>query len=137
MSIDSERSLHVSRWSRCLAVVLLTLSSGRLMAGIQANGQQLTVDTTTLTAVFRGADLIQLTNKSTGESYIRAPSSSSLLDLQSMQPTGGPLPASAWSISSGSATASFSQGPRTASLTVNIDPQTQEVVLNISGQSQQ
>jgi uncharacterized protein (TIGR03437 family) len=137
ISKASEGPSDVWCWSRCLAVVLLALSAGRLMAGIQANGQQLTIDTTTLTAVFRGADLIQLTNKSTGESYIRTPSSSSLLDLQSMQPTDGPLPGATWSISSGSATASFSQGPRTATVSVNIDPQTQEVVLSIGGQSQQ
>jgi hypothetical protein len=62
MSKDSERAFNVSRWSRGLAVVLLALCSGRLMAGIQTNGQQLTVDTTTLTAVFRGADLIRSNN---------------------------------------------------------------------------
>ena len=121
----------------CLLAVVPNAAQGQLVA----SGQSLTVTTANATATFQGPDLVGLTNAATGESYLRLPTSSPLMDLTTIAGTGQGLTASDWitSVQNGTAIASLTMqdSVRSVTITVSVDALSQEIVIRLSGQATQ
>ncbi len=111
-----------------------------MRAQLVENGSTLTATTSTLSAVFQNADLTQLVNSVTGESYLKPKGAGGLMNLTMLNPTGETLTFSQWTIgrnasSQNVATISFQDSVRYGTFTVAIDPQTQELVITLAGGS--
>lgn len=119
------------------------LSLAQLHAQVLASGQKLTVTTANATATFQGPDLAGFTNRATGESYLKLPPSSPLMNLETLASTGETLSASAWSTSTDSGTGAtvasltMQDSVRTVTIRIKIDQASQEIVIQFSGQSKQ
>lgn len=105
---------------------------------IVAGGKSLTVTTANAVATFSGADLVGLVNSLTAESYLRNPSSGDLTVVDTITPTGRALQASDWALGTEPGTGlplaaiTSHDAVRTFTLTVKVDPTTQEIVLRAS-----
>ena len=119
------------------------LSLAQLHAQVVASGQNLTVTTANATATFQGPDLAGFTNRATGESYLKCPPSSPLMNLETLASTGEDLSASDWTTStdpgSGATVASLTMhdSVRTVTINVKVDSASQEIVIQFWGQSRQ
>ncbi|MBI4909843.1 MAG: hypothetical protein HY820_39865 [Acidobacteria bacterium] len=108
-------------------VFLLSATGAR--AQLVATGQTLTVTTTNAVATFQGADLTGFRNRGTNENYLRLPTSApGLATVQTLASTGQ-LTLSGWTVSGDTATITASDAVRTLTLTVKIDPASQEIVI--------
>jgi hypothetical protein len=99
---------------------------------IVANGKSLTVTTANAVATFAGPDLVGFVNALTGESYLKNPSSGNLARVDAITSTGQGLQPSNWAVAAGIATITSSDSVRTLTITVRIDPASQEIVLRSS-----
>jgi hypothetical protein len=101
--------------------------------------QQLTVTTTNAIATFQGPDLVGLTNSLTGESYLKSPPSTPLMNLEVNGTASESLQGSFWttSVQSGTTTASLTMqdSTRLVNIAVTVDPSSQEIVVTLSGQA--
>jgi hypothetical protein len=106
-------------------------------ATFSAQGTSLTVTSSNLQVSFSGADVVGIKNQLTGEQYLRNPSSNMQLNLTLVQAPSQVLAASgAWIVNAGiSASLSFTDSNRTVSITVRVDPATQEVVVALDGRA--
>src|SRR4051812_41893695 len=107
-------------------------------ASLQANGTTLTVTSANAVATFSGADLVGFVNSLTGEQYLKQPSIATLANVDVITPTGQALQVSNWSVGTESGTGlplasvTLSDAVRTMTVTVKIDPASQEIVLRSS-----
>src|SRR4051812_1266411 len=116
-----------------LVHVGLVLLAAPASAQIVANGTTLTVTTTNAVATFKGADLVGFTNVLTGENYLKKPSNGELafVDTIPFINTGLSLPP--WTVGAGGAQLVRTDGTRTTfTMTVSIDPASQEIVIRSS-----
>jgi hypothetical protein len=103
-------------------------------------GNVLTVETGNLRAVFTAAALTSLVNKTTGESYI-AQSGPSWFSVNMLDPIDQALTAGTWNLATDPATnqpvgqITYSDATRTGTLSVGIDPTTDEMFVRVSGTS--
>jgi hypothetical protein len=103
-------------------------------------GNVLTVETGNLHAVFTSAALTSLVNKVTSESYIAQPGAN-WFTVNMLDPTDQALTAGTWQLTTNPASnqpmgqITFTDGTRTATLTVGIDPATDEMFVRTSGSS--
>ena len=116
----------------CPFIFLLTAD-----AQVVASGQKLTITTLNLVANFQGPDLVGLTNVLTGESYLKFPPLSALMNLEiSGVPSQG-LQASTWttSVQAGTTVASLTMqdSVRSVTITAKVDSSSQEIVIKFSG----
>ena len=103
-------------------------------ATFTANGTNLTVASSSIQVSFSGADVVGITNLLTSESYLRNPSSNMQLNLTLVTPpTQGLAASGGWVVNGSSATLSFTDSNRIVSVTVSVDPTTQEVVVDLTG----
>jgi hypothetical protein len=107
-------------------------------AQIAASGRTLTVTTANAVATFTGADVVGFVNRLTGESYLRKPSSGELAFVNAMSSTGQSLQTSNWVLGTEAgtglplATIEVKDTVRVLTLSVRIDPASQEIVLRSS-----
>jgi hypothetical protein len=107
-------------------------------AQLVASGRSLTVTTANATASFIGPDLVGFVNALTNETYLTNPSIGELARVNGIA-SAGSLQSSNWTIGvepgTGHpiATITGQEGARNLTLTVKIDPVSQEVVLRLSG----
>ncbi len=109
-------------------------------ATFMAQGTNLTVASDAIQVSFNGADVVAVTNQLTGESYLRNPSPNRLLNLKLVQASDQTLSASGdWAMSSDgkSAALGFTDSNRTISVTVSVDPATQEIIVDLDGHANQ
>lgn len=123
----------------CLVALVAALWSAReAHAQIVPDGRTLTVTTANAVATFTGADLVGFVNRLTGESYLRKPSSGELAEVNVITPTGQGLQPSNWmtGTDAGSgqpnATIEVKDSVRVLTLSVRIDPASQEIVVRSS-----
>src|SRR5215510_6273376 len=69
---------------KLLMLALFSLIHKVLAAEVVVKGPELTVTTANAVATFHGPDLVGFTNTLTGESYLRLPSSSPLMDMETV-----------------------------------------------------
>jgi hypothetical protein len=124
-----------------LVLIVLLMAYAPLRAQLVAQGSALTASTPSMTAVFRNADLVQLTNSSNGENYLNPSASASLLDLALPNPTGQALTFSPWTMARNesnqdTATITFRDSGRSGTFNVTVDPQTQDLVITLDGRVQ-
>lgn len=138
---DAE-SVHVLRFSlRRLAVLLTVLlaSPWAAAATFDLQGTNLTVTTAKLSVSLRGADVVGIVNRLTGESYARpVPGAGVLLNLEMTPPANGTLATSGgWSLDAPGTTATlkFVDAQREVTMTVRVDDVSQEVVLGLEGKA--
>jgi hypothetical protein len=81
---------------RLLILTCFCLMPRILAAQVVPDGQQLTVTTGNAVAIFQGPDLVGLTNTLTGESYLKCPPSTPLMNLETLAGPSYSLQASAW-----------------------------------------
>ena len=124
-----------------LAMASVTLLFGALLcadpasAQVVASGKSLTVTTANAVATFNGPDLVGFVNSLTNETYLKNPSAGELAQVDTIASTGQALQSSNWTIGSEPgtglplATITSSDSVRTFTLTVKIDPASQEIVL--------
>ena len=107
-------------------------------AQVVASGKTLTATTTNAVATFNGADLVGFVNTLTGESYLRKPSAGDLAIVNTIASTGQGLQATDWSITAEAgtglplATIIVHDPVRTLTVSVKVDPVSQEIVLRSS-----
>ena len=109
-------------------------------ATFQPQGTNLVVASNTLQVRFTGADVSGIANLLTGETYVRNPSSLMQLNLTLAQPPSQGLAASGtWTVNSSGTSASltFTDSNRTITVSVSVDPVTQEVVVDLDGKATQ
>ena len=110
-------------------------------AQVAAAGQQLTVTTANATAKFQGPDLVGFTNSASGESYLKSAAPSPLMNLEINGIPSSSLQVSNWttSVQGGTTVGSLTvqDAVRTIVFTVKVDPTSQEIVINLSGQASQ
>lgn len=133
----AERIIVRPRPARVLATLLLA-PMGLWAGGFVAQGPALTVTSATATVSFQGPDVVSIVNLLTGESYLHAPAPVMLSNLLTSG-TAGTFAAGSWLMNSSgtAATLTASDGIRSITITVTIDPQTQEIAASLSGQSSQ
>ena len=119
--------------------ILLFLQGALGAAPFEAQGLRLTINSSSLAVSFRGPDVVAVTNRLTGESYLRASAPYTLSDLALSPPSSEALSAGAWSLNSDGtgATLIAAGGTRSISIAVSIDSATQEIVVSVSGLSEQ
>jgi hypothetical protein len=142
---DSRIRFSVSRrfLQPLMAAALLWSVAGAARGDVQIEGDRLTVTTQHLIAVFRGPDLIRLTNRLTGEQYVHAaPPYRSMIDMKLIEPTGKPLRWTEWrqgNVAGGAnpqaAMTSLNDLTRTIWMSVNAEPETQDIVIVLWGDS--
>lgn len=102
------------------------------------SGQNLTVTTAHSVATFLKADLVGLTNTLTGDSYLTHPSGGELADVNTIAQTGQALSASNWTVAfdaalgTNVATIVLSDSVRTLTVSVWVDPSTDEIAVRSS-----
>src|SRR5262249_39295118 len=88
-------------------------------------------------ATFHGPDLVGFTNTLTGESYLRLPPSSPLMDMETLASHSQQLQASNWEASkkrgAAGATISLRDQIRSMTLSVTVDASSQEIVIRLVG----
>jgi hypothetical protein len=134
--LSASRALQFFR----ISVLSLPFALSVNGATFDAQGTNLTVTSDKLQVSFAGADVVGISNQLTGESYLRNPSPKMQLDLTLTQAPSQALAASGpWTVDSSGASASLTliDSNRTVSITVSVDPATQEVVVNLDGKAQQ
>ncbi|MDO8587479.1 MAG: DUF6259 domain-containing protein [Armatimonadota bacterium] len=117
------------------AICISFLCARPLIAAIEVNGDKLVVATQRVSAVFRGGDLVRLTDLSLGARYCGLfQGAATLLDLRMLsQPETG-LRCTGWRrISPSSASACFKDETRSVEMTVSACEETQEIVVRLSG----
>ena len=118
-------------------VFLMFLLPGSAGATFTVQGTNLTVTSHNLQVSLSGADVVGITNRLTGESYLRSPSPTMQLNLTLMQPPTQALAAvGAWTVNGSTASLNFTDPTRSVSVTVTVDPSTQEVVIGLTGTAQ-
>jgi hypothetical protein len=124
---------------RTLAAILFISPASLAAATFSAQGITLTVTSTKSIVSFNGADVVGITNQLTGESYLRAPSSSPILNLILTQPSSQGLTPGNWTLINGGTAATLvaTDPVRTVTVTVSVDSTTQEIVVNVDGRSSQ
>ena len=91
-------ALSFTRAAISLATAISLTASGAF-ADVSTDRDLLTVTTTNMIAVFRGPDLIRLTNRLTNEQYLRPPTPyHGMLDLGLLEPTGRILTGDFWRV---------------------------------------
>ncbi len=131
-----------SRPSLSLAILgrgaLLLFGATLWGATFNVQGPNLTVNSPNATVSFQGPDVTSIVNQLTGESYLRATAPVTLSGLLTSGVSNA-LTAGSWIVNNGgtSATLKATDGIRSISITVSVDPATQEIVANLSGQSTQ
>jgi uncharacterized protein (TIGR03437 family) len=114
-----------------------------LFGQLVANGQQLVATTNNTVATFQGPDLVGIANTLTGETYLKSPPPSPLMNLETF--AGGAsqsLQSAGWtttlaSTGSTAATLTMQDSMRSVTITVSVDPASQEIVITLSGQTAQ
>src|SRR6516162_2988557 len=107
---------------------------------VSLSGNVLTVDSANLTVTFTGAAVTSLTNKATGESYIAQPGSSWFV-VNMLNPDSQTLAAGNWTLGTDPSTnqtvgmITYTGSSQSASLTVGVDPNTNEIFVRASAQS--
>src|SRR5204862_5186319 len=97
-----------------------------------------TVTTTNAVATFNGADLVGFANALTSETYLKKPSNGDLVQVDAIASTGQALQTSNWTVGTEQgtglplATITAQDSARTFTMTVKIDPASQEIVLRSS-----
>ncbi len=131
--------LNRVRFSERLLILTCVCFIPRLLvAQIAANGQQLTVTTANTVATFQGPDLVGLTNTLTGESYLKSPSATPLMNLETLAGPSYSLQASTWTGGGAtSASLTMQDSVRAVTIAVTVDPASQEIVITLSGQTTQ
>jgi Domain of unknown function (DUF6259) len=123
--------------SRCCTFALLWAAALAVYAApFDIAGTGLTVTSGNLVATFRGAEVVGIVNQLTGESYLRAPTAATLVDLRMTTATANALaPLGNWTLDAAgtSATLTFFDSTRNVTLAVSVDPGTQEVVVVLDG----
>ncbi len=119
-----------------LFIVLPCIATG---ATFDLQGTNLVVTSDKLKVSFRGAEVVGILNQITGESYLGSPGPNSFFGLQSAVSPSPTLFSGNWALSGGGTAATFtaSDATRIMSLTVSVDPRTQDVVLNADGKTNQ
>jgi hypothetical protein len=131
-------SIRVRLLGGALLLLTLVVCADTAHAQIVAAGDTLTVTTTNMTATFAGPDLVGIVNTATGGRFLTNPSQGELASINAFSGNGQPLQASNWTPGTepgtGHPTATIAtQSPgRTLTLTVKIDPATQEIVLRLN-----
>ncbi len=106
-------------------------------AQFEAQGANLTVRSGDVEASFRGPDVVSLTNRLTGESYLKTGAGGTLSNLITAA-SSDELDAGVWTVTgAGEATLAASDGVRSLTVTVRVDPATQEIVVRVAGASAQ
>lgn len=107
---------------------------------VLVEGNRVTAQSERMIVVFQGGDLIRMTNRLTQEQYIHAPVRlASLLDLKMSPAPGTPLRPTEWRQGRGvganpdSAMTTFNDLVRTVTLTLVVEPETQDIVITIFG----
>ena len=112
--------------------------SVRAAQSLAANGTSLTVTTSHAVATFAKADLVGFTNVLTGENYLRRASTGELTVVETLPSTGQLLQATNWTVGVEAGTGipqasiTLSDVSRTMTMTVKVDPITEEIVLKTS-----
>jgi len=126
-----------------MAAGMLWVSGALLPASLAAAtftavGPSLTVTSSTATVTFQGPAVTSIVNRLTGESYLRAPAPVMLSGLLASG-SAGALTAGSWSMNKGgtAATLQASGAVGSSTITVSVDPATQEIVADLSGSSNQ
>ena len=107
-------------------------------AQIVASGKTLTVTTANAVATFNGPDLVGFTNALTNEQYLKKPSNGDLAQVDAITSSAPALQSSNWSIGTEPgtgaplATITTSDSLRSLTITVKIDPASQDIVLRSS-----
>jgi hypothetical protein len=107
-------------------------------SGMVANGTSLTVTTSNAVATFSGLDLIGFVNSLTNERYLKKPSRGHLANVNAISTTGEAQQLSNWTMGTDPgtglplATITSRDSLRLQTLTVKIDPASQEIVLRSS-----
>jgi len=128
---------------RLLILGAFCLTPRVLTAQVVADGQQLTVTTENAVATFQGPDLVGLTNTLTGESYLKCPPSTPLMNLETLAGPSYSLQAAAWTTSSQAgdeatgASLTMQDSVRSVTIAVKVDSASQEIVITLSGQTTQ
>src|SRR5579864_8531021 len=129
---------------RRMIVTSVTLLAGVLLcaapasAQLVANGTSLTVTTANAVATFSGPDLVGFVNSLTSESYLKNPSAGNLAFVDTIASTGQALQPSNWTIGPETgtglplATITSHDAVRTFTLSVKVDPASQDIVLHSS-----
>ena len=116
------------------APLLLLLAWDAAAATFNVQGTNLTVTSNNIQVSFSGADVTSITNKLTGESYLRSPSPNMQLNLTTVQsPSGSLAPVGSWTVNGVNASLTFSDSNRNITVNVTVDSTTQEVVVNLTG----
>lgn len=116
---------------------IAVFATGAAGATFNLQGTNLTVTSNNLQVSFRGADVVGIVNQLTGETYLRAPSQNMQLNLTLVQsPTAGLAPVGNWTLSGSTANLSLTDSNRVVSVTVTVDPNTQEIVVDLTGTAQ-
>jgi hypothetical protein len=118
--------------------ILAALRLPDASAQLVASGKSLTVTTTNSVATLVGADLVGFQNLLTNELYLKKPSAGELAAVNTIANTGQSLQTSNWTVGSEAGTGiplasiTVSDSIRTLTLTVKIDPSTQETVIKLA-----
>ena len=135
--------MPVRRWTCRPFLFLIVVFMGATPASAQLvpDGASLTVTTTNMVARFHGADLVSCVNVATGESYLNLPSSDGQAIVDVITPTGQMLQAGSWGLAPDaltglpSASITVRDETRVMTMTVLIDPASQEVVVRVAASS--
>ena len=118
-----------------LGMALAFDTSSAQAQALVANGKSLTVTTTNAVATFAGPDLVGFVNSTTGETYLKHPSSGELAGVNTIVSTGQVLQSSNWTIGPEPgtgiplATITTQDSVRTLTISVKVDSVSQEIVL--------
>jgi len=129
-----------SEW--LLMLTCLSSVPGIPAAQVVPNGRELMVTTANAVATFQGPDLVGLTNTLTGESYLKCPPSTPLMNLETLAGPSYSLQASAWTPSTQAdgttgASLTMQDSVRSVTIAVKVDSTSQEIVITLSGQTAQ
>lgn len=126
------------RTLRAILLFIIVCPAVPALAQVWVEEGVLTVSSSTLVASFRGASLIELRNRATGEAYVVP--AQSLLDLNMTAPTGT-LAANGWSLvrdgQSGQMAGqiTYRDAARAVRLTVGVDESGREIYLRLEGRA--
>lgn len=138
-SLCANRRSYHRLYSSLLCLALLVLSTffadRSCGADIQIDRDVMTVTTENLIAVFRGQDLVRLSNRLTKEQYLRPPIPfSSLFDLKMTTDPTHRMRGDFWRVGKNESAAQFilnDSRTRSAWMNVIIDPDTQDITITL------
>jgi len=139
-SLRARSSTLKGMYPHCAALVLVAFCGTSQAANpFNAQGTNLTVTTASLQVTFRGPDVVGIRNELTGESYMR-PLAGAYTNLTFPNGSVRSFTWGNWTpdATGASASATGTDSSRsTVQLTVSVDPVTQEVVVDLTGQAEQ